>query len=191
MGWEIGLKFWYAPGRSTRRAERKNRQRRPFKNCTSPGTGLGRCVVAKGRSSKKPDNGTKFKETIHRSRRTKAIGRHDTPTLSTSPSIIGRNFVTFVFKRIFFTNVEFPSFVRANFSRTEIERIVVSPFFIYLNHCSSFCSKTKMLDFFTWHRIKEDALRLILCSCDLCNYVCSRCETDRGLGSSLTGIEWK
>lgn len=135
MGWEIGLKFWYAPGRSTRRAERKNRQRRPFKNCTSPGTGLGRCVVAKGRSSKKPDNGTKFKETIHRSRRTKAIGRHDTPTLSTSPSIIGRNFVTFVFKRIFFTNVEFPSFVHANFSRTEIERIVVSPFFIYLNHC--------------------------------------------------------
>lgn len=113
----------------------------------------------------------------------------DTPTLSTSPSIIGRNFVTFVFKRIFFTNVEFPSFVRANFSQTEIERIVVSPFFIYLNHCSFFCSKTKMLDFFTWHRIKEDALRLILCSCDLCNYVCSRCETDRGLGSSLTGIE--
>lgn len=80
---------------------------------------------------------------------------------------------------------------RANFSRRQIERIVVSPFFIYLNHCSSFCSKTKMLDFFTWHRIKEDALRLILYSCDLCNYVCSRCETDRGLGSSLTGIEWK
>lgn len=108
----------------------------PFKNCTKPDS----AVVAKGRTSKKPDNGTKFKETIHW--RTKAIGRRDTPTLPTFPSIIRRNFVTFVFKRVLFTKM----LHKCSEETREMKRNVYLPLFIYLNR-SFFYSKNKSFQF--------------------------------------------